>query len=77
VGLAGSAGLEITPWPVYIRNMDAGAVMVDGLEEPLKMVLSKKVGLAEANIVITSTATLSVSHKGYGDIRWLSLVEKN
>ena len=56
---------------------DTGTVMVEGLKEPLKLVLSKKVGLAEADIVITSTATLSVSHKGYGDIRWLSLIEKN
>lgn len=56
---------------------DTGTVMLEGLKEPLKLVLSKKVGLAEADIVITSTATLSVSHKGYGDIRWLSLIEKN
>ena len=56
---------------------DTGIVIVEGLKEPLKMVLSKKEGLAEADIVITSTATLSVSHKGYGDIRWLSLIEKN
>jgi len=56
---------------------DTGPVMVEGLKEPLKLVLSKKAGLAEADIVITSTATLSVSHKGYGDIRWLSLIEKN
>ena len=56
---------------------DTGIVIVEGLKEPLKMVLSKKEGFAEADIVITSTATLSVSHKGYGDIRWLSLIEKN
>jgi hypothetical protein len=56
---------------------DTGIVIVAGLKEPLKMVLSKKEGLAEADIVITSTAILSVSHKGYGEIRWLSLIEKN
>ena len=56
---------------------DTGTVTVEGLKEPLKLVLRKKAGLAEADIVITSTVTLSVSHKGYGDIRWLSLIEKN
>ena len=56
---------------------DTGIVIVEGLKEPLKMVLSKEEGLAEADIGITGTATLSVSHKGYGEIRWLSLIEKN
>jgi len=56
---------------------DTGTVMVEGLKEPLKMVLSKKVGFAETEIIVAGPATLSISHKGYGDIRWLSLIEKN
>ena len=51
--------------------------MVEGLKEPLKMVLSKKEGLVEAEIVVAGPVILSISHKGYGDIRWLSLIEKN
>jgi len=56
---------------------DTGIVIVEGLAEPLKIVLSKEEGVAETDVCITSGATLAVSHKGYGDIRWLSLVEKN
>jgi len=56
---------------------DTGAVIVEGLKEPLKMVLSKKVGFAETEIAVDGPARLSISHKGYGDIRWLSLIEKN
>ena len=56
---------------------DTGAVTVDGLKEPLKMILSKKVGFAETEIVVTGPAMLSISHKGYADIRRLSLIEKN
>ena len=56
---------------------DTGTVMVEGLKEPLKLVLSKKAGLAKADIITTSTTILSVSHKGYGDLRWLSLIEKD
>jgi hypothetical protein len=41
------------------------------------MVLSKEEGLAATDVFVTGGATLAVSHKGYGDIRWLSLVEKN
>jgi len=50
--------------------------MVEGLKETLKMVLSKKEGLAEADIVVAGPVTLSISQKGYGEIRWLSLIEK-
>ena len=56
---------------------DTGTVMVKGLKEPLKLVMSKKVGFTETDIVVASPATLSISHKGYGDIRWLSLIEEN
>jgi hypothetical protein len=56
---------------------DSGTVILEGLKEPLKMVLSKKEGLAEADIVVAVPATLSISHKGYGEIRWLSLIEKD
>lgn len=56
---------------------DPGTVTVEGLKEPLKMVLSKKAGIAETEIVVAGPVTLSTSHKGYGEIRWLSLIEKN
>ncbi len=56
---------------------DTGTIMVEGLQEPLEMILSKKEGLAEADIVVASPARLSISHKGYGEIRWLGLIEKN
>ena len=56
---------------------DTGTVVIEGLKEPLKMVLSKKEGIAEADIVIAGPVRLSISHKGYGEIRWLSLIEKN
>ncbi|UCG56480.1 MAG: hypothetical protein JSU70_16655 [Phycisphaerales bacterium] len=57
---------------------DTGVVVIEGLKEPLKMLVSREQGLAEADLVVIGTAaTLTVSHKGYGDIRWLSLVEKN
>lgn len=55
---------------------DSSTVTIRGLQEPLEMVLTKKVGVAEAEIVVAETTVLSTSHKGYGEIRWLSLVEK-
>jgi hypothetical protein len=56
---------------------DTGIVRIEGLKEPLKLDLSKKVGFIETDVVVTNSATLSVSHpKGYSEIRWLSLIEK-
>jgi hypothetical protein len=43
---------------------DTGTVMIEGLKESVKMVVSKTTGLAETD-------------QGYSEIRWLSLIEKH
>ena len=56
---------------------DTGAVTIEGLEEPLKLVIRKKTAFAEAEVVVADPVTLVTSHEGYGEIRWLSLVGKH
>ncbi|MBN2138594.1 MAG: hypothetical protein JW720_12375 [Sedimentisphaerales bacterium] len=54
---------------------DTGVVTLKGLAESAEMVLSKKTAFAETDLTVTKPAILSISHKGYCDLRWLSLVE--
>lgn len=41
------------------------------------MALGKRAEFVETDVVVTRPAPLSVSHNGYGEIRWLSLIEKD
>ena len=61
----------------FRAHEDKAVLLVEGLKEPLRMALSKKGGFVETDIAVTGPATLSVSHDGYGEIRWLSLIEKD
>jgi len=49
---------------------------VEGLAKPLPLVLVKKAESVETDVVVAAPATLSVSHDGYGEFRWLRLIEK-
>jgi len=51
-------------------------LLVEGLTDTLTLPVNKKESFAATDLVVANTAILSISHQGYGEIRWLSLVEK-
>jgi hypothetical protein len=51
-------------------------VVVDGLVERLVLPLDKKRGFVAAEVVVARRTVLAISHEGYGEIRWVSLIEK-
>ncbi len=53
---------------------DKGELRIDGLEEPLVLPVTRREALAEAEVGIDVSTVLSLSHHGYGEIRWLRLV---
>lgn len=55
---------------------DTGTVIIGGLAQSLELAVTKKAGLTETEITISTPTTLTVSHQGYAEIRWLSLVQK-
>ena len=61
----------------FRAHEDEAVLLVEGLKKPLPMVLGRKAEFVETDVVVTGPATLSVSHDGYGEIRWLSLIEKD
>ena len=54
---------------------EEGTLRIEGLPEPLTLPVSKREALALADLVVTHSVVLSVPHAGYGEIRWLSLLE--
>jgi len=54
---------------------DSGTVTIGGVTQPIELPVTKQAGQAEVEFVVSAPTTLSVSHRGYAEIRWLSLIE--
>ncbi|MBN2477569.1 MAG: hypothetical protein JXB62_23380, partial [Pirellulales bacterium] len=62
----------------FSAHAEEALVRVEGLKEPLAMPLSKKEERVVADEVVVGKPTiLSISHDGYGEIRWVNLIEKS
>jgi hypothetical protein len=55
---------------------DAGDIVVEGLPDRLVLPLEKKRGFVDTAIVVPNRAILAISHEGYGEIRWVSVLER-
>ncbi len=51
-------------------------IVVGGLPEPLALPLEEKRGFVHTRVTVTSGTVLAISHHGYGEIRWVSLIEE-
>jgi len=60
----------------FAAHEDEATVLVGGLEKTLAMPLNRKEELAESGVIVTRLTTQSVSHQGYGEIRWIRPVGK-